>query len=231
MTTHGVDNIGQESTARPVRVLIVDDSPFIRQEFQRLLGHEPGIVVLGTAADAYEARDRIVELAPDVITLDIEMPRMDGLTFLGKLMRFRPVPVVVVSTLTTRGGKAALEAIHAGALEVVSKPGPGYPAADMAHDLIAAVKAASRAKRGSPRPGFASAASSAGASADTHRGSVRLSMPAVPVRQLVAVGASTGGTQAIETLLAAFPLNAPPWRLFSTCRRSLPVRSPTDWQP
>jgi two-component system chemotaxis response regulator CheB len=193
------------ATARParaatVRVLIVDDSPTIRREFARLLSRDPEIEVVGSAADAYEARDRIVELQPDVVTLDIEMPRMDGLTFLDKLMRYRPLPVVIVSSLTERGGQRAMEAFDAGATEVVSKPGPGYPIADMAQDLAHAVKAASGAARAA-RPS---------APLPAAVGPARLVTPPGLLRQVIAVGASTGGTQAIESVLRLMPLDGPP---------------------
>ncbi len=182
-----------------VRVLIVDDSPSIRAQLERVLSRDPGIEVAGTAPDAYAARDQIVEAEPDVITLDIEMPKMDGITFLGKLMRFRPTPVVVVSSLTARGGVLAMQAFDAGAVEVVSKPGPGYSAAEMAQDLIAAVKAGARAMQ-SPR---ARAVEVAPAPA-------RLATPVLALRQVIAIGASTGGTQAIEKLLRVMPPGCPP---------------------
>jgi two-component system chemotaxis response regulator CheB len=190
------------SSARPqarVRVLIVDDSPSIRAQLERVLSRDPGIEVAGTAPDAYAARDLIVEAEPDVITLDIEMPKMDGITFLGKLMRFRPTPVVVVSSLTERGGVLAMQAFDAGAVEVVSKPGPGYSPAEMAQDLIAAVKAGARA-RNEPRARSGEVAGPA----------ARLAAPVLAMRQVIAIGASTGGTQAIEKLLRVIPKGCPP---------------------
>jgi two-component system chemotaxis response regulator CheB len=181
-------------------VLIVDDSASIRAQLERVLSRDPGIEVAGTAPDAYAARDQIVEAEPDVITLDIEMPKMDGLTFLKKLMRFRPTPVVVVSSLTARGGVLAMEAFDAGAVEVVSKPGPGYSASEMAQDLIAAVKAGARALP-VHRPRAVEAAPPA---------PTRLAAPALAMRQVIAIGASTGGTQAIEKLLRVIPPGCPP---------------------
>lgn len=105
-----------------IKVLIVDDSAVVRKVFREHLSKEEGIEVVGTAPDPYVARDKIVKLKPHVLTLDIEMPRMDGLTFLKKLMRYYPLPVIVVSSLTQRGSKMALEALSSGALEVVAKP-------------------------------------------------------------------------------------------------------------
>src|SRR5438105_600944 len=99
-----------------IRVLIVDDSALIRQIFQKELARDPELEVVGTAPDAYVARDKIVQLKPDVLTLDIDMPRMDGITFLHKLMQFHPLPVVVVSSLTSRDGALALEALECGAV-------------------------------------------------------------------------------------------------------------------
>ena len=106
-----------------IRVLIVDDSAVVRKIFTEALSKEPGIEVVGTAPDPYVARDKIVSLKPDVITLDVEMPRMDGITFLRKIMKYYPLPVIIVSSLTSKGGKMALEAMEIGAVEVLSKPG------------------------------------------------------------------------------------------------------------
>jgi two-component system chemotaxis response regulator CheB len=119
----------------PVRVLIVDDSALVRRILARELGSAPGVEVVGVAADPYAARDRIVELAPDVLTLDLEMPRMDGLTFLRKLMLHKPMPVIVVSSLTPQGSSLALEALEAGAVDVLAKPGPSYSVGDMTDHL------------------------------------------------------------------------------------------------
>ena len=111
---------------RQIKVLIVDDSAVVRQLLTRELGRHPRIKVVGTAADPYIARDKIVQLEPDVLTLDIEMPRMDGLTFLRKLMAHHPMPVVVVSSLAGEGTRTAIEAMAAGAVDVVCKPGSAY---------------------------------------------------------------------------------------------------------
>ena len=184
--------------ARPIRVLVVDDSAVVRQILTRELARDPEIEVVGAAPDPYVARDKIVELSPDVITLDMEMPRMDGLVFLRKLMRYHPMPVVVVSSLTAAGSELALEAMAAGAVEVLCKPGSAYSVSDLSVELVDKVKAAARARvrlvEGAP-------------TADA------LSLPPVRLRtttnQVVAVGASTGGTVAIEQFLSAMPPDGP----------------------
>ena len=105
-----------------IKVLIVDDSAIVRKILSKQLARHQGIEVIGTAPDPYIARDKIVALEPDVLTLDVEMPRMDGITFLRKLMKYHPMPVIILSSLTPKGGKMALEALTAGAVEVISKP-------------------------------------------------------------------------------------------------------------
>ncbi len=180
-----------------IRVLIVDDSAIVRGSLDRELSKDPDIDVVGKAPDPFAARDLIVAQRPDVVTLDIRMPRMDGLTFLKKLMKHYPVPVVVVSSLTPEGGRLALEAMEAGAVDVICKPGRGYTLSDMALDLIYKVKAAAQAKLG--------------------RRGTRLPLPAHPAvaplnrasDKIIAIGASTGGLQAVEELVTAFPPDAP----------------------
>ena len=114
-----------------IRVLIVDDSAVVRKVFSTELGRSPEIEVVGTAPDPYVARDKIVQLKPDVLTLDVEMPRMDGITFLRKLMQHHPMPVIIVSSLTSQGGDLAMEALEAGAVEVMCKPGSSYTVGDI----------------------------------------------------------------------------------------------------
>lgn len=178
------------------RVLVVDDSAVVRNIFTRELSRDPGIEVVGTAPNPYVARDKIVKLKPDVVTLDIEMPRMDGLTFLVKLMRHYPVPVIVVSSLTARGGDLALEAIQAGAVDVMSKPGAAYTVGDMSVELIDKIKAAAKVdvqKLGEDR---------------VIAPAKRLAMTRT-TNKVVAIGASTGGTQALQAVLSAMPSNGP----------------------
>lgn len=179
-----------------VKVLIVDDSAVVRQIFTQELGKEPDIEVVGAAPDPYVARDMIVKLKPDVLTLDIEMPRMDGVTFLRKLMKHYPLPVIVVSSLTTGGSRIALDALEAGAIEVVCKPGAAYTVGDMAQDLAQKVKVAAHTDVGLLKPrGVQGPSGSVALSSTTHK--------------ILAIGASTGGTVAIEKLLRRMPLNAP----------------------
>jgi two-component system chemotaxis response regulator CheB len=125
-----------------IRVLVMDDSAVVREIFTTELSKDPELEVVGTAIDPYIARDKIVKLRPDVVTLDIEMPRMDGITFLGKLMRYYPLPVIIVSSLSPKGGQLAMEAMNAGAVDVMSKPGASYTVGDISVELIDKIKAA-----------------------------------------------------------------------------------------
>jgi len=181
-----------------IRVLVVDDSAVVRGIFVRELSRDPEIEVVGTAPDPFVARDKIVALQPDVITLDVEMPRMDGITFLRKLMEHHPLPVIIVSSLTPEGGELALEALDAGAVEVMCKPGAAYTVGDMSVELIDKIKAAARVKvqARTSRPG-------AKAQPIRHRALSRTT------NKVVAIGASTGGTQALQDVLVAMPANAP----------------------
>lgn len=181
-----------------IKVLIVDDSAVVRQIFSKELSRDHQIEVVGTAPDPYIARDKIVKLKPDVITLDIEMPRMDGITFLKKLIRYYPLPVIVVSSLTRKGGELALEAIESGAVEVMSKPGASYTVGDMSVELIDKIKAVAKVKvkKQNITP------------ANTYASVERLAMTRT-TNKVVAIGASTGGTQALQQLLSALPGNAP----------------------
>lgn len=179
-----------------VKVLIVDDSAVVRRLLTRELEAAPGIVVVGTAPDPYVARDMIVDLRPDVLTLDVEMPRMDGISFLRRLMRHYPMPVIIVSSLTPAGSESALEALEAGAVDVVAKPGPAYSVNQMGADLARRIRAAAvtDVKRLVP--------------AERQAPVERLSLTRTTA-QVVAIGASTGGTSALERLLRAMPPTAP----------------------
>lgn len=183
-----------------IRVLVVDDSAVVRQIFSRELARDPELEVVGTAPDPYVARDLIVQKKPDVLTLDLEMPRMDGITFLRKLMHYYPLPVVVVSSLTPAGGELAMEALAAGAVDVMCKPGASFTVGDMAAQLVEKVKAAARVslKVRAPRPPGVPAVAPVAAPALTRT-----------THQILAIGASTGGTVALEGILRAFPPNAP----------------------
>jgi len=182
---------------KPISVLVVDDSAVVRKILSQQLNQDKSIEVIATAPDPYIARDKIVQLNPDVITLDVEMPRMDGITFLGKLMKARPMPVIVLSSLTPKGGETAMAALEAGAVEVMCKPGPAYSVGDVCIDLVEKIKAASRAKIVAPKP-LQSAAS------DTQK----LSM-AETTNKIFAIGASTGGVQALTAVITKMPANAP----------------------
>ena len=124
-----------------IRVLVVDDSAIVRQVLTRELQAYPDIEIVGTAPDPYVGRDKIVELKPDVLLLDVEMPRMDGVTFLRKLMRYHPMPVIIVSSLTAKGSALALDAMDAGALEVMCKPGSAFSVAEMTEQLAQKIRA------------------------------------------------------------------------------------------
>ena len=177
------------------RVLVVDDSPTMRGLITAVLQSDPDVDVIGQAGDAMEAREAIKKLNPDVVTLDIEMPNMNGLDFLEKIMRLRPMPVIMVSTLTHRGTNATLAALEIGAFDCVSKPQPGdmRPFADLAEK----VKAAARSQR---RPVMApQPVTPPPAVADYRVG-----------RKVVAIGSSTGGVEALITVLQKFPANCPP---------------------
>ena len=181
-----------------IRVLLVDDSAIVRQVFAAELGREPDIEIVGTAPDPYVARDKIVQLNPDVVVLDVEMPRMDGITFLRKLMRHKPIPVIIVSSLTTMGGALALEAIDAGAVDVMCKPRSSFAVGNMSIALGDKIRAAAAAKL----------TRTADAPKDKKPSVLKTSMTATTNR-VIAIGASTGGTQAIQRILCRFPANAP----------------------
>ncbi len=183
-----------------MRVLVVDDSAVVRKVFSEELSKERDIEVVGTAPDPYVARDKIVKLKPDVVTLDIEMPRMDGITFLKKLMRYHPMPVIIVSSLTQKGSQLALEALSLGAVEVISKPSGSYSVGEMTVQLADKIRAAARARlpsevkvdtqvKSAPTPGLKALAST--------------------TNKIIAIGASTGGTEALKVVLTQMPHNCP----------------------
>ncbi|MGD8786193.1 MAG: chemotaxis response regulator protein-glutamate methylesterase [Phycisphaerales bacterium] len=186
------------SIGTKIRVLIVDDSAIVRKILTEQLGKHSNIEVVGTAPDPFVARDKIISLNPDVLTLDVEMPRMDGITFLRQLMKSHPMPVIILSSLTPKGGKTAMEALAAGAVEVISKPGPAYSVAEACNDLVEKIKAASKAR-------IEKCAATQGVE---NRTPTRLHM-AETTNKIFAIGASTGGVQALSSVLPALPLNAP----------------------
>ena len=179
-----------------IRVLVVDDSAVVRSIFSTELARDPEITVVGTAPDPFVARDKIINLHPDVLTLDIEMPRMDGITFLRRLMKHYPLPTVVVSSLTARGSELAMEAIDAGAVDVICKPGTSYSVGDMSVELIEKIKAASHVHL-SRKTGALEA--------DRPR---KLALTKT-TNKVIAIGASTGGIQALQAVLTSLPVNTP----------------------
>ena len=185
-----------------VRVLIVDDSSIVRRVLKQELGRQSGIEVVGTAPDPYIARDKIVKLRPDVLTLDIEMPRMDGLTFLRKLMKFHPVPTIIVSSLTPQGCETALACLEAGAVDVICKPGESYSVGDMALQLAETIRAAARAN-------IKQVAQQAPGGDQPSRTRARGRAMIQTTHKVIALGASTGGTEALRRVLCALPKQAP----------------------
>jgi len=178
-----------------VRVLVVDDSATMRSLISAVLRSDPEITVVGQAGDPLEAREAIKQLNPDVITLDVEMPNMNGLSFLEKIMRLRPMPVVMVSTLTQVGADVSLAALELGAIDCVGKPTAGQPADQAFASLAAKVKAAARAR---VRPGSDRA--------PVHSAQTDFR----PDGRVVAIGSSTGGVEALLAVLSTFPANCPP---------------------
>lgn len=187
---------------KPIKVLVVDDSAVVRKLLMDALRQAPEIEVVGGAADPFMARDLILRHEPDVLTLDIEMPRMDGLSFLARIMQHRPMPVIIVSSLTQQGSTSSMEALRLGAIDVIAKPGGPGSVGEIAAQLVRRI----RMLHGSPvrlKP------------AATEVAPVVKATPVAAGRRpsrgsLVLIGASTGGTQAIEALLTRLPGDMPP---------------------
>ena len=186
-----------------IRVLIIDDSAVVRGMLTEALSKDPHIEVVGSAADPYIAREKIAKLKPDVLTLDVEMPRMDGITFLQKLMAARPMPVVMVSSLTQKGADTTMAAMDAGAIEIVAKPvvdvrkGLG----DMTTEIIDKVKAAAQVKMGDYKKRLDERAKS--------RPKALSQAMIKTTEKIVAIGASTGGTEALKDVITRMPVNFP----------------------
>ena len=193
----------------PVRVLIVDDSAVVRQILTEILSRDIGIEVVGSAADPLLARDKIKRLNPDVITLDVEMPRMDGLAFLENLMRLRPTPVVMISSLTERGADTTLQALALGAVDFVAKPKLDIARGleTYAEEIVGKVKAAAQA-RVRPLARMPAAKVELEAQAAKPAGKPRGSQFRTTDR-LIAIGASAGGTEALRVVLEGMPADAP----------------------
>ncbi|HEV2285403.1 MAG TPA: chemotaxis response regulator protein-glutamate methylesterase [Steroidobacteraceae bacterium] len=196
-----------------IRVLIVDDSALVRRILSEVLSADPALEVVGTASDAYMARDRIKQLNPDVLTLDVEMPKMDGVTFLRNLMRLRPMPVVMVSSLTEHGAEVTLDALAVGAVDYLPKPKIDIAATltDYADELRAKIRSAATAR---VRP-YTGPATPTGNGVTPRLGVDAVLARATPRRQfrttdrIIAIGASTGGTEAIKEVLVQLPADTP----------------------
>ncbi len=182
----------------PLRVLVVDDSALMRKMLTEMICSDPELTVVDTAEDPYDAREKIKRLNPDVVTLDIEMPRMHGLDFLEKIMTLRPMPVVMISSLTTEGAEVTLRALELGAVDFIAKPSDGQGTLrEKTDEVVAKVKAAgARVRPLTRRP--------------AERSSARAASYVRNERMIVAVGASTGGVEALGCVLTAFPVDAPP---------------------
>lgn len=183
-----------------IKVLIIDDSAVVRKVLTNELGKYDDIEIIGTAVDPYIARDKILKLKPDVITLDLEMPRMDGLSFLARLMKHYPLPVIILSSLTPRNSELAMKALDLGAIEVLCKSGSAYTIKDVSVSLVQAIRAAANARL------------------DVHSKTVSDVYPmkeelnrllTQTTNKVIAIGASTGGTKAIEVVLKGLPGTTP----------------------
>jgi len=180
-----------------LKVLIVDDSAIVRKIFTEVISRQPDLEVAGTAPDPYVARDKIVQNRPDVITLDLEMPRMDGLTFLKKIMHYYPLPVIIVSSLTPRGSKMALQALELGAVEVLAKPDGAFSVGELGVELVEKIRTAAHVRFTPRKPSEAPSSAT------------RLAPLAQTTDKIIAIGASTGGTEAIKKVLLRLPANTP----------------------
>ena len=191
-----------------IKVVVVDDSALVRSLLTEIINRQADMTCVGAAADPLVAREMIRETNPDVITLDVEMPRMDGLEFLSRLMRLRPMPVVMVSTLTEQGAEATLRALELGAVDFVAKPRIGVSSGlqELAGDIVDKIRvaAAAHVKRLPP----ASAAGAAPAAGSAHE-APRAALPRVSTEKIICIGASTGGTEAIREVLMPMPADAP----------------------
>ncbi len=197
------------NTKKKIRVLIVDDSAVVRQALTEILSSDPGIDILGTASDPFIAAQRIREEVPDVITLDVEMPRMDGITFLQKIMSQHPIPVVMCSSLTEEGSETALKALEYGAVEIIQKPKLGVKQFLEESRIIICdtVKAAAEAKVTRISPGVKKVPPKLTADAVIAKPTGNAMIQTT--EKVVMVGASTGGTEALRVFLESMPLDAP----------------------
>ena len=196
---------------KKIRVIVVDDSALVRSLLSEIINRQPDMECIGTANDPLIAREMIRERNPDVITLDVEMPRMDGIDFLGRLMRLRPMPVVMISTLTERGAEVTLRALELGATDFVAKPRVGVAngLSELATQIVEKVRIAAKAQiRRAPAPAPAHAAAPGAAPAPPTASSSAL-LGRVSTEKLIFIGASTGGTEAIRHVLTPLPADCP----------------------
>lgn len=184
-----------------IKVLVIDDSALVRKVLTDELNRQPDIQVVGSAIDPYAAREKIMTLNPDVLTLDLEMPRMDGLSFLAMLMKHYPMPVVVVSSLTPKNSENALRALRLGAVDVICKPGSAYSTQNVSRDIIKAIRAASHAR-------FDHFEAEQEERVVVSKPKIKKGL-AQTTNKLIAIGASTGGTKAIEMVIKDLPLSIP----------------------
>jgi two-component system chemotaxis response regulator CheB len=195
-----------------IKVLVIDDSALVRKLLTEELAADSAIEVVGTAPDPFIGRDKVVSLKPDVLVLDVEMPKMDGLTFLERIMKFHPMPVIILSSLARSGGEVAMRALELGAADVLAKPGTSYSVKDMSEQLADRIKAVhgmwlkspALSNRRNPDPG----------NPGTGRERAPLTVPCRAMLKttdkIIAIGASTGGTEAIKEILVRLPANMPP---------------------
>ena len=196
-----------------IRVVVVDDSALVRSLLTEIINRQPDMTCVGAAADPLVAREMIRETNPDVITLDVEMPRMDGLEFLSRLMRLRPMPVVMVSTLTEQGAEITLRALEMGAVDFVAKPRIGVSAGlqELAGDIVDKIRvaAAAHVRRLGPTPGADTRVSNATPVASAPAEPARAPLPRLSTEKIICIGASTGGTEAIREVLTPLPADSP----------------------
>ena len=198
--------------SRKIRVIVVDDSALVRSLLSEIIDRQRDMECIGAANDPLVAREMIRELDPDVITLDVEMPRMDGIDFLGRLMRLRPTPVVMISTLTERGAEVTMKALELGAVDFVAKPRVGLASGlnDLAAQIVDKIRVAAVAQvRRAPAREAAPAAGSAGSAAVAHAAPAAGLLGRLSTEKLICIGASTGGTEAIKEVLVQMPADSP----------------------
>ena len=198
--------------SRKIRVIVVDDSALVRSLLSEIINRQRDMECIGTANDPLVAREMIRELDPDVITLDVEMPRMDGIDFLGRLMRLRPTPVVMISTLTERGAEVTMKALELGAVDFVAKPRVGLASGlnDLAAQIVDKIRVAAVAQvRRAPAREAAPAAGSAGSAVVAHAAPAAGLLGRLSTEKLICIGASTGGTEAIKEVLVQMPADSP----------------------